>query len=115
MFSHYLYLFLIINTCLFVFGQDDVDLNSVHIGWTGTTKCTRDQKNKIMAGWDDAMTLANMVKGSIDYTAASEQEFLGPSQFIDAYKGNIQAIFDNTATMKRNIFSTWFIYVSCED
>jgi hypothetical protein len=69
----------------------------------------------IKAGLDDAMTIVDMVKDSINYYGAAELEYLGPTRYIDKYKSNIQAIFDNTATMKRNWWSAWYVYASCED
>jgi hypothetical protein len=113
MFS-YIYLLFLLKNLVFVLAQNDIDIAAVHLLWQGN--CTSDQKIMIKGGWDDAMTIVDNIKGSIDFNnGAAELEFLGPKQYINSYTNNIVTILNQAATWKLGWWSAWYVYANCQD
>ena len=74
--------------CLHVFAAP-VIVASVNIGgWQG---CSTAQQNAIYDAYEDAMKMAELVKGDIDWHEAAAIDFLGPERLNKAGQDNIKS------------------------
>jgi hypothetical protein len=95
-------------------GNESIDIDSLYISWIGTPRCKTPQKKKITSGWDDAIRIAEMVSGSIDWAGAAEQvsrAFPIQHGLPCTRPGNLQ----NAATFKRGTWTPFFAYAGCAD
>jgi hypothetical protein len=103
---------------VFVAAQDsDGKIDTARARFYGWYGCGPQHYGDINKGWDDAISIATMVKDSIDFSGAAELEYLGPAPYLLPYQDQMKAVFASASTFTRTNFAPfpWIVYVGCTD